>query len=69
MMGRQAKGGRSVTYERHGKWVCLVVIVIMIVILINSQGCAKLILRYNNIVTAQESNFNNNAYLVVEHTE
>jgi hypothetical protein len=45
------------------------VIVIMTVILLNSQSCAKLILKYNDTVTTQDGGINFNTYHVAERPE
>ena len=33
-----------------GRWTCLIVLVVMIIILLNAEGCARLILQNDHIV-------------------
>jgi hypothetical protein len=50
---RPEKGGRLVTYAGRDLWAYLVILVVMVVILLNAEGCAELILQSKLVVREQ----------------
>lgn len=57
------------TYVGKGQWACLIVLVIMIVILLNAEGCAELILRNDHIVYGQKVFDQRTGYYLSEDTD
>lgn len=52
-----------------GRWTCLIILAVMIVILLNAEGCARLILRNDHIVYGQKLSDRYTGYCLSEELE
>jgi hypothetical protein len=58
-----------VTYAGKGRWAYLVVLVVMVVILLNAESCAELILRNKHVVNGQNLSYYHAGYYLPEELD
>jgi hypothetical protein len=58
-----------VTYVGKNRWAYLVILIVMIVILLNAEGCAEMILRNKYLVNEQELSCYQTEYYLSENIE